>query len=84
LGISLRCINNNIFSAIDEEPGLGNPEYFSLFQNYPNPFNPSTMIIFVLPKRAKVVLNIFNKFGEKVFVLVDSEKEGGTTALNGM
>jgi hypothetical protein len=76
-GVSIRCINNNTFTAIDDKPRLGNPEYFTLFQNYPNPFNPTTTINFRLPERARVVLSIYNELGEKVAVLIDGLTEAG-------
>lgn len=42
------------------------PKSFALNQNYPNPFNPTTFISFDLPRRADVMLAIFNTLGQVV------------------
>ena len=49
------------------------PLNFELLQNYPNPFNPSTTISFVLPKREKVSLKIYNVLGKEISVLADNK-----------
>ena len=47
------------------------PNDYKLHQNYPNPFNPSTQIVFYLPKKSLVKLNIYNALGQKVVSLVN-------------
>ena len=82
MGISIRCINNNTFSAVDEKPDLGIPKYFSLSQNYPNPFNPSTLIKFALPFRSEVMIEIYNILGNKVEELLNEQKNAGYYEIN--
>lgn len=54
------------------------PKTFQLRQNYPNPFNPATTIEFDLPRRAKVVLDIYDMTGRRLRTLVHGSKPGGT------
>ena len=53
------------------------PEVFSLEGNYPNPFNPQTSIIFNLPARADVELEVFDVIGRRVMVLREEAVEAG-------
>lgn len=55
------------------DPGVQNPNEFTLLQNYPNPFNPSTKISFNLKESGKVDLEIYNVLGQKVATLIDQE-----------
>ena len=57
-------------------------EDFKLAQNYPNPFNPSTKIDFLLPKKSKVKLEIFDITGRRVATLIDEVKEAGNYSIN--
>ncbi len=49
----------------DKDPSLL-PGEFRLGQNYPNPFNPITSILFELPKRTEVEIEVFNLLGQTV------------------
>jgi len=53
------------------------PDDFILSQNYPNPFNPSTTIRYGIPEDGRVVLEVFDITGQKLFTLVDKEEEKG-------
>ncbi|MCK4549868.1 MAG: T9SS type A sorting domain-containing protein, partial [Candidatus Krumholzibacteria bacterium] len=50
----------------------------ALGQNYPNPFNPSTTILFSVPERARVTLDIFDVSGRRLARLIDSVHEAGS------
>jgi hypothetical protein len=54
------------------------PSDYALRQNFPNPFNPNTTVIFALPKKAEVSLEVFNILGQRVRTLLRKEerKEG--------
>ncbi len=54
------------------------PKEFSLGQNYPNPFNPSTEILFDLPHRSRVRIEIYNVMGQRVRNLVDEQLPAGS------
>lgn len=53
------------------------PADFSLEQNYPNPFNPSTKIVYNIPIRSTVKLEIFDLLGRVVATLVNEHKDAG-------
>lgn len=53
------------------------PKKFQLYQNFPNPFNPSTTIQFALPKKAKVLMTLYDILGREVTTLINEEREAG-------
>jgi len=57
---------------------LAIPNDFALLQNYPNPFNPETWLVYQLPEKSLITLEIFNSLGQRVAVLEDGFKEAGT------
>ncbi len=67
----------HIDAATDVADDLALPESFSLDQNYPNPFNPTTEIVYALPERSTVRLEIFDVLGREVAVLVHADQEAG-------
>lgn len=77
-GIYIYKLNNdtNIITYtpdVDETP----TDVFLLSQNYPNPFNLETTINYAVPKKGKVILEIYNILGEKINTLVDGKKDAG-------
>jgi hypothetical protein len=50
---------------------------YHLEQNYPNPFNSTTTIVFQIPQKSHVILDIFNTVGQRVKTLVDTELLAG-------
>ena len=55
---------------------------FVLYQNYPNPFNPSTKIIFSIPYKTKVRIDVYDTLGRKVAELINGERLAGTYEVN--
>jgi hypothetical protein len=53
------------------------PVAFALEQNYPNPFNPTTNIIYSVPVKSNVTLDVYNLIGQKVITLFEGEVEAG-------
>lgn len=68
------------YSAILEVM-LNKPVTFSLEQNYPNPFNPTTTIIFSIPQKDIVSIDLYDILGNKVSNLLNQELEAGKHAL---
>lgn len=56
---------------------FSNPITFALFQNYPNPFNSFTKINFQIPDKSLINLSVFDILGNKLFDLLNEEKEAG-------
>jgi hypothetical protein len=57
--------------------GFTLPLEFALEQNYPNPFNPTTNIVYAVPVKSTVTLDVYNLIGQKVVSLFDGEVEAG-------
>ena len=62
------------------------PARFALGQNYPNPFNPVTRLDYTLPRRSRVMIQVYNILGQEVVTLVNMELPYGehTAVWNGM
>ena len=58
--------------------GAGMPEAFELLGNFPNPFNPATRILFDLPARSQVAVQVIDVLGRTVMVVPEQEFEAGT------
>ena len=57
--------------------GFTIPIEFALEQNYPNPFNPTTNIVYSVPVKSKVTLEVYNLIGQKIITLVEGEVVAG-------
>ncbi len=66
--------------GVDETRKL--PAEFALLQNYPNPFNPVTIISYNLPKRAHVLLKVYDILGSEVATLINKEQNAGRYSFN--
>ena len=82
--------NSSVFSTIiSADPSsvvgiIGDdilPVRFTLEQNYPNPFNPETRIVYGLPRRSDVTIDILNILGRTVRTLVDESQAAGEYAV---
>jgi Secretion system C-terminal sorting domain len=70
--------NNSTFSYSNVvETEVAVPKDFAVSQNYPNPFNPSTKIDYQVPVDAKVLLEVYNVAGQRVFELVNQDQSAG-------
>jgi hypothetical protein len=90
----LKALSTNMTTILNNWFGLGTgtdepvtrPESFALLPNYPNPFAPTadvaaTQIVFHLPQREKVLLEIFNVLGQRVRELLNAPREPGRYAM---
>jgi len=67
----------DVWSNIDKQEKSTLPGSFELKQNFPNPFNPNTTFQFILPKKSRVTLAIYDIVGRKLVTLVDRVHEFG-------
>ncbi|MCH8305759.1 MAG: T9SS type A sorting domain-containing protein, partial [Candidatus Marinimicrobia bacterium] len=79
---SLNTPSSDVFNlgnivGVDDEEYAGIPEEFRLFQNYPNPFNPTTTIMYALPWRSDVTLEIYSIRGELVARIQQENRQAG-------
>lgn len=65
-------------TSVDDTESGSLPEKFSLSSAYPNPFNPVTRIQYEIPEASDVRLEVYNLIGQRVDVLVDGFRQGGT------
>jgi len=61
----------------NEEQNNLMPAGFTLQQNYPNPFNSSTTIDYELTNPSRVVLKIYNMFGQEIRILTNEYQTAG-------
>lgn len=75
----LKMIDNDGTSSYSsvETAEVAIPKDFAVSQNYPNPFNPTTKIDYQVPVDAKVVMEVYNIAGQKVFELVNQQQSAG-------
>jgi flagellar hook assembly protein FlgD len=50
-------------------------------RNYPNPFNPETQILFNMPKKGNVSIQVFNIKGQLVKNLLNEERNAGQNTV---
>ena len=63
--------------GVEESPVAAN----LALSNYPNPFNPETRILFTLPERAHIRLDIHDVRGRRVARLLDGTREAGRLSV---
>lgn len=57
------------------------PLTYELLPVYPNPFNPSRRLEFQIPRKAFVVIELYNLLGQKVRDIISSELSAGQHRL---
>jgi hypothetical protein len=67
----------NSQTAVEDEDNRLMPKNFEVAQNFPNPFNPTTTIIFSLPEKTRVRLDVLNMLGQNVATLVNNDMSAG-------
>lgn len=76
---TLRLLYRSLFTTgVAPTPGPLQPATWALEANYPNPFNAGTMIRYSLPATAPVRLELFDRAGRLVRLLVDTAEPAGT------
>lgn len=65
------------YDILGIEEGTQTPESFVLVQSYPNPMHLKTEIMYQLPNKSKVSLNIYDITGQLIRTLVNENKSAG-------
>jgi hypothetical protein len=76
-GLNYLLTNSTLISALVDEKHTSTIKSYYLSQNYPNPFNPTTTIVFQIPQKSYVTLEIYNLVGQRVETLLNSELNSG-------
>ncbi len=71
----------SLVTSVRHDPQPLQPSGFQLCSNFPNPFNPSTMIVFYLPRNARVTVRVYDIAGRVVETLVDGDVPSGEHRL---
>lgn len=69
--------DTDVSTVIEEAREFTVPESYELSQNYPNPFNGDTTIRFVLPRKQRVQIEVFNLLGQRIAEITDSLHDSG-------
>jgi hypothetical protein len=80
--IGFIILKHNRLVSVKEEGKAGVLSGFSLAQNYPNPFNSETTIVFSVPKKDHVRLELFTLLGQRVLTLWEGTAETGEYKVN--
>ncbi|MFH2142083.1 MAG: T9SS type A sorting domain-containing protein, partial [Bacteroidota bacterium] len=70
-------ISGVISIVVKNDESVQQPGSYTLYQNYPNPFNPSTLIIYEVPEKSFVEINVYDILGKKIKTLFSGVKEKG-------
>ncbi len=70
------------YGPVDVRETIGESHDFSLQQIYPNPIQTNTKINFTIPRNGHVSVEIVNKMGQVIDVLVNQELNSGTHTVN--
>ena len=57
------------------------PETMYLSQNYPNPFNPTTTISFKVAHPEKIIIELYDEIGKRLFTLINEQKNSGEYSI---
>ncbi len=76
-GLSFLLTHSTILTSSGDENNSTVINSYRLFQNYPNPFNPTTTIVFQIPEKSYVTLEIYNIMGQKIESLVNADLNAG-------
>lgn len=57
------------------------PDSYRLHQNYPNPFNPTTTIVYEIPRRTHVQIELYDVLGREVAELANGAHDAGSYSI---
>jgi len=69
----------NPISSVQSTEDISNK--YSLAANFPNPFNPQTTILFEIPEKMDIRMDIFNTTGQRIATLFDGLLPSGSHSI---
>lgn len=81
-GQGIELVKLHEVTSVNQPAAVQHPHGIRLEANYPNPFNAGTRIVYELPSRTHVRLEVFNTRGQRVAVLVDELNTAGIHSID--
>lgn len=81
-GQGIELVKLHEVTSVNQPAAVQHPHGIRLEANYPNPFNAGTRIVYELPSRTHVRLEVFNTRGQRVAVLVDELNTAGIYSID--
>ena len=73
----LSIYQSECYNAVEIEPATELPADYALLSCYPNPFNPIATIIYYLPEKTDILLQVFDINGRQIQTIFKGSRDSG-------